>query len=42
MMTDAEKLRKVADWIDSKYPDDPDPEVQTDLRRIAELLEDVE
>ena len=38
-MTDAEKLRLLADWFDMKYPHDTNPEVQQDLRRIANKLE---
>lgn len=30
-----DKLEMLADWIDVKYPDDDDPEVQLDLRRWA-------
>ena len=37
-MTDADKLRKLADWFDARYPDDPTPDVQNDLRRIAEAV----
>lgn len=40
-MTDAEKLRCVADWIDKKYPNDLNPEVQMDLRRIANYIEEM-
>ena len=38
-MTDGEKLRILAIWIDSKFPNDLDPEVQNDLRRIADKLD---
>ena len=38
MKTDGEKLDLLADWIDTKFPNDPDPEVQEDLRRIATRL----
>lgn len=34
-----EKLRKLADWFDVKYPDDPNPEVQNDLRKLADQLD---
>lgn len=37
-----EKLRMLADWFDVKYPDDPDPEVQTDLRLLAGQIELIE
>ncbi len=30
-----DKLRLLADWLDKKYPNDSDPEVQNDLRTIA-------
>jgi len=39
-LKDSEKLRKLADWIDLKYPNDAAPEVQNDLRRIADNLEE--
>ena len=35
---DPTKLRLLADFIDKKYPDDANPEVQTDLRKWADLL----
>jgi len=35
-MSDAAKLESVAEWFDWKYPNDPDPEVQNDLRAIAQ------
>ena len=41
-MTDSEKLMTVAAWIDKMFPNDPGPEVQTDLRRIAIKLLDLE
>ena len=41
-MTDSEKLDALADWLDVKFPDDPDPEVQIDLRRIASKLNKLE
>lgn len=37
--TDSEKLLLLAEWFDMKYPNDPNPEVQTDLRRIATRIE---
>ena len=37
-VTDSEKLRLLADWFDMKYPNDKNPEVQNDLRRIADNL----
>ena len=41
-MTDSEQLMTVAAWIDKMFPNDPDPEVQTDLRRIAVRMVDIE
>ena len=38
-MTDAEKLRKLAEWFDEKYPNDQNPEIQDDLRDMANRLE---
>ena len=42
-MTDADKLRALADWFDARDDRDPNPwtsrEVQRDLRRIAKTLE---
>ena len=38
---DAEKVNLVADWIDMKYTNDVNREVQTDLRRIARDILDV-
>jgi septal ring factor EnvC (AmiA/AmiB activator) len=35
-MTDAGKLESLAEWLDWKYPNDPEPEVQHDLRAIAQ------
>ena len=35
-LPDPYKLNLLANWIDRKYPNDSDPEVQTDLRRWAE------
>lgn len=32
---DAWKLEALAQWFDCKYPNDVDPAVQRDLRRIA-------
>ena len=40
--TDGEKLRLLADWFDKRYPDDPTPDVQNDLRRMADRLDDIE
>jgi chromosome segregation ATPase len=37
-MTDEQKLLVLADWIDAKYPNDPNPEVQADLRQIAKEI----
>jgi chromosome segregation ATPase len=37
-MNTACKLETVAAWIDSKYPNDLDPEVQNDLRSTADEL----
>jgi len=37
-MTDYQKLRTIADWFDVNHPSQ-DNEVQKDLRRIADLLE---
>ena len=34
-LPDATKLDLLADWIDLKYPNDSDPEVQNDLRAWA-------
>lgn len=33
------KLRTLADWFDMKFPDDKDPEVQNDLRALANNIE---
>ena len=33
------KLRMLAGWIDLKYPNDSDPEVQQDLRRWADSID---
>ena len=38
-VTDSEKLRLLAEWFDLKYPNDKNPEVQNDLRRIADNLD---
>jgi hypothetical protein len=35
MMNYPDKLRLLADWFDKKYPNDSNPEVQNDLRTIA-------
>jgi len=40
-LSDAEKLETLAAWFDMKYPNDPNPEVQNDLRRIAAFLREV-
>ena len=39
MMKDGDKLRRLADWFDARYPDDPTPLVQEDLRRMADRLD---
>ena len=41
-VTDSEKLMTAALWIDKMFPNDPNPEVQTDLRRIAVRMVDIE
>src|SRR3990167_6166050 len=33
------KLRRLAEWIDLKYPDDQSPQVQRDLRRWADGID---
>jgi len=33
------KLRLLADWFDHKYPDNPNKEVQEDLRELANSLD---
>ena len=38
-MKDGDKLRLLADWFDARYPDDPTPTVQADLRRMADRLD---
>jgi hypothetical protein len=38
-MTDSEKLRRLAAWIDDKYPFDDNRAVQKDLLRIADKIE---
>ena len=38
-MKDGDKLRRLADWFDKRYPDDPTPTVQADLRRMADRLD---
>ena len=35
LMSDGDKLRFLAHWFDKKYPDNPDNDVQEDLRRMA-------
>ena len=42
VVSDSEKLRLLADWFDAKFPNDPNPEVQNDLRKIANKLEESE
>ena len=39
MQADGDKLRLLAEWFDLKYPNDKNPEVQKDLRRIADNLD---
>jgi len=36
---DPSKLRTLAAWIDIKYPNDQNPQVQNDLRKWADALE---
>ena len=36
---DPSQLRALAAWIDIKYPNDPNPHVQNDLRKWANALE---
>jgi hypothetical protein len=36
---DPSKLRTLAAWIDIKYLNDPNPQVQNDLRKWADVLE---
>ena len=40
--TDGEKLKLLADWIDTKYPNDLNPVVQEDLRRMAKRLDELD
>jgi hypothetical protein len=40
-MTDSEKLRLLADWLDEEYPYNND-EVQRHLRRIADKIEQMQ
>jgi len=42
MKTDGDKLRLIADYFDAKYPDDPTPDVQNDLRRMADRLDELD
>ena len=35
LMSDGDKLRFLAHWLDQKYPDNPNNDVQEDLRRMA-------
>jgi len=37
-LPDAGKLRALADWIDLKFPNDSNPEVQRDLRSWADAI----
>ena len=37
-LPNAGKLETLADWIDVKYPNDSNPEVQSDLRRWAAAI----
>ena len=37
---DPKMLRILADFVDTKYPYDSNPEVQTDLRKWASMIED--
>jgi len=32
-----ERLELLADWLDAKFPNDHNPEVQSDLRRMAKM-----
>lgn len=38
-LPDPDKLRKLAKFVDALFPDDPDPEVQRDLCRWADAIE---
>ena len=38
-LPDPARLRLLAEWIDVKYPDDPNPEVQRDLRNWADKID---
>lgn len=40
-LPDPAKLRRLADWIDIRFPNDTNPEVQQDLRRWADLAEEI-
>jgi hypothetical protein len=40
--SDSDKLNLLANWFDAKYPDDFNPEIQTDLRRMAKRLDALE
>lgn len=35
------KLELLADWFDTKYPDNPDKEVQNDLRQWAQKIREL-
>ena len=37
--SDGDKLDLLANWFYAKYPNDINPEVQTDLRRMAKRLD---
>lgn len=41
LLPDPDKLELLADWLDVKYPDDNDSQVQLDLRRWARGIRDV-
>ena len=38
MLPDPAKLWALAEWLDAKYPNDPKPEVQDDLRTWARAI----
>ena len=40
--TNPAHLYALAEWIDLKYPNDSNPEVQADLRRLADALTEKE
>lgn len=37
---DTQKLRALAQWLDLKFPRDVDPQVQNDLRRWADIIDE--